>query len=503
MTIDDAQKQSILDVISLLKKSFDIKDDDAVVISRGFSERQQEINRKLEDLQKNEQDFKRKTSKEIQFIRQQRNKIRKQELDIRTQSVDLARKVEALNVQGKSIDQRMQTAKTLEQSVQEREQQLIQQLGQLSGLSRDDVMNLLCKKLESTAKLKSENKIKEIINETSLRARIEATKILAYAVQKESQSVVSEIATCAVDLPDESLKGKIIGREGRNIRTFEELTGVTVLVDDTPEMIVLSCYEPVRREIAKLAMTKLISDGRIHPQRIEEIVESTKREIDDIILNTGRQIVADLQITDMHTDIIKAIGKLKYRTSYSQNVLEHSFETALIAADIAAELKLDKKLASRAGLLHDIGKSIIRAVSGSHAELGADFAKQCGESDVICKIIAEHHDDNPSSVYTWLVRAADTLSSARPGVRHDTFDAYVKRLDSLEKIALSFDGVKSCYALLAGRELRIVVEPDEVSDDDAEVMAEKIKNEIEKSMNYPGQIKIMVIREKRHIKLAT
>jgi len=503
MTIDNTQKQSILDVIALLKKSFDIKDDDAAVISHGFLEQQQDIKKALEDLQRREQDFKQKTSKEIQFIRQQRNSIRKQELDFRTQSADLARKVEALNAQERSMSQNIQAVKTKEQSIQEREQQIIQQLSQLSGLTHDDAISLLCKKLENEARLKSENKIKEIVNETSLKARIEATKILAYAVQKESQSVVSEIATCTVDLPDESIKGKIIGREGRNIRTFEELTGVTVLVDDTPEVIVLSCYEPIRREIAKMAMTKLISDGRIHPHRIEEIVETTKKEVDDLILNVGRQIITDLQISDMHIDMIKTIGKLKYRTSYSQNVLEHSFETALIAADIAAELKLDKKLAMRAGLLHDIGKSIIRTVNGSHAELGADFAKQCNESDAICKIIAEHHDDNPSSVYTWIVRAADTLSSARPGVRHDTFDAYVKRLDNLEKIALSFDGIKSCYALLAGRELRVVVEPDQISDSDAEIIAEKIKCEIEKNMTYPGQIKIIVIREKRHIKLAT
>ena len=503
MIADDAQKQAILDVITLLKKSFDIKDDDAFMISQKFSEQQQEINKQLEHLQRKEQDFKQRTNKDIQFVRRQRNEMRRQELNIRAQSTDFTRKIEALNAQERSVEQRIQAAKVLEQSVQEHERQAIRQLSELSGLTRDDAINLLCKKLENEAKLKSENKIREIINETSIKAKVEATKILAYAVQKESQSVVSEIATCTIDLPDESIKGKIIGREGRNIRTFEELTGVTVLVDDTPETIVLSCYEPIRREIAKIAMTKLISDGRIHPHRIEEIVESTKKEVDDAVLNIGRQIVADLQIIDMHIDAIKAIGRLKYRTSYSQNVLEHSFETALIAADIAAELKLDKKLALRAGLLHDIGKSIVRTINGSHAELGADFAKQCGESDTICNIIAEHHDDEPSSVYTWVVRAADTLSSARPGVRHDTFDAYVKRLDNLEKIALSFDGIKSCYALLAGRELRVVVEPDEISDNDAEVIAEKIKNEIEKNMNYPGQIKIIVIREKRHIKLAT
>jgi len=322
-------------------------------------------------------------------------------------------------------------------------------------------------------------------------------------MQKEVANVINDHSTCSIELPDESMKGKTIGREGRNIRAFEEITGVTVIIDDTPEMIVLSCYEPIRREIARIAMIKLINDGRIHPRRIEDLVEVATKEVDDIIFNSGKETAFQFQITDFHPEILKHLGKLRFRTSYSQNCLEHSKEVAQYCADMATELNLDRQLAARVALLHDIGKSIDKVVSGTHATIGYEIIKKYGEKELVCNIVAEHHDDQPSSVYTWLVKCADALSSGRPGIRHDTFESYVRRLEHLEKIAKSFPGIKSSFAMLAGRELRVAVEPEQINDDEAEKIAENIKNEIQNSATYPGEIKIVILREKRFIRTAT
>jgi ribonuclease Y len=360
----------------------------------------------------------------------------------------------------------------------------------------------LCNKIQNEAKIKSENKLKEIINETNHTALIESQKILAYTIQKASTGIISELSTSTVDLPDDTLKGKIIGREGRNIKTFEELTGVTVLVDDTPEMIVLSSYDPIRREIAKLSMIKLIADGRIHPQRIEEIVAQCTKEFDEHVLTIGRALATEFRLADLKPMILQTLGRLKYRTSYTQNVFDHSKEVALIASDIAAELKLDSRLLLRAGLLHDIGKALDRNLTGPHAELGASFLRQNGESEKVCKLVSEHHDNEPESILTWIIKTADTISSARPGARIDAADNYIKRLQDLEQIAKSFDGIRSSYAILAGRELRVAVEPDRISDAEAADIADKIKTKIQNTMTYPGEIKVIVVREMRHIQIA-
>jgi len=501
--VQDNQKQVILDVINLLKKTFELKDDDAVVISHGLFEQKQEIDKKIEELENKNRALRNDTQNQIQFIRKQRNELRRQQTEINFKLSDLNKKFDALNLQEQIVNEKIQQIKSLEANVQQKELQIITELERISGMTKHEALTALYTKIENDAKTKADNKAKQIISEAVMNAKIEAQKTILVAMQKEVSNVIGEFSTCAIELPDDNMKGKIIGREGRNIRTFEELTGVTVLIDDTPEMVVLSCYEPIRREIARVAMTKLICDSRIHPRRIEDLVEIAKKEVNDIIFNVGKETAFQFQLPDLHIELMKLIGRLRYRTSYSQNVLEHIKEVAQYAGDIADELKLDRRIATRAALLHDIGKSIDKTIEGSHANIGYDLAKKYNENDIICKVIAEHHDDEPTSVYTWIVKIADALSSSRPGVRHDTFEAYVKRLDQLENIANSFSGIKSSYAILAGRELRVAVEPELVSDDDADKIAENIKTEIERTANYPGQIKIIVIREKRHIKTAS
>lgn len=503
LSAHDNQKQAILDVINLLKKTFELKDNDTTVISNSLLEQKQEIDKKIEELEKKNRSLRNDTQNQIQFIRKQRNDLRKQQTEINFKLSDLNKKFDVLNRQEQIINEKIQQVKSLETNIQQKELQIITELERISGMTKDEAVTVLCNKIENDAKTKADIKAKQIISDAVMNAKVEAQKIILVAMQKEVSNVISEFSTCTIELPDENMKGKIIGREGRNIRTFEELTGVTVLIDDTPEMVVISCYEPIRREIARVAMTKLICDGRIHPKRIEDLVEVAKKEVNDIIFNVGKETAFQFQLPDLHIELMKLIGRLRYRTSYSQNVLEHIKEVAQYAGDIAAELKLDRRIAIRAALLHDIGKSVDKTIEGAHADIGYDLAKKYDESDLICKIIAEHHDDEPTSVYTWIVKIADTLSSSRPGVRNDTFEAYVKRLDQLENIANSFFGIKSSYAIVAGRELRVAVESDTVSDDDADKIAENIKTQIERTTNYPGQIKIIVIREKRHIKIAS
>jgi ribonucrease Y len=502
MSVDENQKKAILDVINLLKTSFEIKDDDHMVISEKFTDRERSINEQSQELQRKEREFRQNITLKTQQIRQEQNELRKKQVELNKQFSDFAQKMDALSSQERSMSQRQESVKTKELQLQNKETQLISDLEKLASMSKDDAVELLCNKIQNEAKLRSENRIKEIINETNQTALVESQRILAYTIQKESTNAVSALSASSVDLPDDALKGKIIGREGRNIKTFEELTGVTVLVDDTPEMIVLSSYDPIRREIAKNAMVKLIADGRIHPQRIEEIVTQCTKEFDEHIMNIGHGLATEFRIADLRIDILRTLGKLKYRTSYTQNVLDHSKEVALIASDIAAEIKLDSKLLLRAGLLHDIGKALDRNLAGTHAELGANYLRQNGESDKICKLVAEHHDNEPQSILTWIIKTADTISSARPGARLDAVDTYVKRLQDLEQIAKSFDGIKTSYAILAGRELRVAVEPDRISDVEAASIAEQIKTKIQNSMTYPGQIKVIVVREMRHIQIA-
>ncbi|MBI5234000.1 MAG: ribonuclease Y, partial [Deltaproteobacteria bacterium] len=344
--------------------------------------------------------------------------------------------------------------------------------------------------------------LKRLDEETRAEADRKAKDIISLAIQRYAGDYVTERTVSVVNLPSDEMKGRIIGREGRNIRAIEAATGIDIIIDDTPEAVILSGHNPVRREVAKLSLERLISDGRIHPARIEEVVTKVESEVEKTIIEAGERAVFDIGLHGIHQEIQKLLGRLKFRTSYAQNVYAHSMEVAFICGVMAAELGLSIKLARRAGLLHDIGKAVDHEVEGSHALIGADLAKKYGESPRIVSAIAMHHDDVPDSIFGVLVQAADTLSAARPGARKEMIETYVKRLEDLEKIAKGFEGIEKCYAMQAGRELRVIVETKTINDDLAVVLSRDIAKKIEKELVYPGQIKITVIRETRAVDYA-
>ena len=376
----------------------------------------------------------------------------------------------------------LEKEKRADQLVTEREQKLYE----VAELSQEDAKKIVLDKL-------SDQLVKE-------RAEmIEESNQLA----KATADTVSEKTVSVVNLPNDDMKGRIIGREGRNIRSFEALTGVDVIIDDTPDVVVLSGFDPIRREIAKRALERLIKDGRIHPARIEEMVDRARKEVNDDIYEAGESALMELGIHKMHPELVKILGRLKYRTSYGQNVLSHSIEVGKLTGVMAAELGLDEKIAVRAGLLHDIGKSIDHEIEGSHVEIGVELARKYHEPDLVVNAIAAHHDDVPKlSFIAELVVAADTISSARPGARSESLENYIRRLEQLETIAKGHIGVKQAYAIQAGREIRVMVEPDKISDARTTILAHDIRNQIEQDMEYPGNIKVTVIREKRAVAIA-
>jgi ribonuclease Y len=344
---------------------------------------------------------------------------------------------------------------------------------------------------------------RDIKDKAKRDADVQAREIILSAIQRCAISQVMETTVSVVNLPSDELKGRIIGREGRNIRTFESLTGVEVIIDDTPGAIILSAFDPVRREVARLAMEKLISDGRIHQARIEEVVEKTRKELETVIDNAGESTLLEFGITGMSDELIRLLGRLKYRTSYGQNVLLHSQEVAILASAMAQELGLDAAIARRAGLLHDIGKAADIHIEGPHAKIGAELAEKYGENDIIVNAIAAHHEEeSPKSPYAFLTAAADGISGSRPGARRDNFESYINRLQNLETIAVSFDGVEKAYAIQAGREMRVMVQPEKITDIEAEELSRKISQQIQSELKYPGQIKVVVIREVRAIDYA-
>jgi ribonuclease Y len=340
--------------------------------------------------------------------------------------------------------------------------------------------------------------IKEIKDQAKADAEKEAKEIIIQSIQRCAADTTVESTVSVVHLPSDEMKGRIIGREGRNIRSFEEATGIDVIVDDTPEAVILSGFDPIRREIARLALEKLITDGRIHPGRIEELIKKSEKELDKIMKDAAEEVIFELDVHGLKPKVVEMLGRLKYRTSYGQNVLQHSKEVALLAGLMASELGLDAKTAVRAGLLHDIGKSIDRETEGTHSELGAEIASKNGENSIICNAIAAHHEDVPPiSMYPILIQAADTISSTRPGVRRETLTNYVNRLTNLEDIADSFRGVQKAYVIQAGREIRVMVEPEVINDAQAQELAAQIAQKIQDEMEYPGQIKVTIIREIR------
>lgn len=376
-------------------------------------------------------------------------------------------------------------------------------LENLSGLSVEEAKAEIFRRVEEQSRFESAKLAKRVEEEARETADKKAREIMGNSIQRYASDFVADATVSSVALPNDEIKGRIIGREGRNIRALEAATGVDLIVDDTPEVVTLSAFDPVRREIARLSLERLISDGRIHPARIEEVVEKARTEVDAIILEEGEKAVFELGLAGIHPDIIKTLGRLKYRTSYGQNVLQHSKEVAFIAGMLASELGADVKLAKRGGLLHDIGKAIDHEVEGTHHAIGSALAKKCGEKDMVVNCIAAHHGDvETECVEAALVAAADALSAARPGVRRESIENYIQRLETLEKMAKSYDGVEKCYAIQAGREVRLIVKPESVSDELSWTIARELAAKIEQEMTYPGQIKVTVVRESRFVEYA-
>jgi ribonuclease Y len=437
-------------------------------------------------------------------------KERKQDLDtlerrLRSKEEYLDKRMESLS-QKESILEEMekglsQKEKVLQEKLEKVNRSLEEQraaLEKIAAMTSEEAKQALIASMEAEARAEAAATIRKIEDETKKIADKKAQEIIAYAIQRYSGEFVAENTVSVVNLPNDEMKGRIIGREGRNIRAIEMATGIDLIVDDTPEAVVLSSFDPIRREVARIALERLIADGRIHPGRIEEIVKKAKMDVDTIIREVGERTCFDLGLHDIHPEIIYLLGSLKYRKSFSQNVLQHSIEVAHLTAMMAAELKMNIKEAKRAGLLHDIGKAVDHEVEGSHASIGADIARRYGESPNIVQAIAAHHDDGRTNTMLGvLVQAADTLSAARPGARREMIESYVKRLEELENLARSFKGVDKCYAIQAGREIRILVENEKISDNDAVMLCRDIVKKIEQELTYPGQIKVTVIRETR------
>jgi len=376
-------------------------------------------------------------------------------------------------------------------------------LEKIAGVSRDEAKRLLMESIESEARMEAAKSLLRIENEMKMQADRKAKNILALAISRYAGDYVAEKTVSVVPLPNEEMKGRIIGREGRNIRAIEAATGIDIIIDDTPEAVILSGFNPVRREVARQSLERLITDGRIHPARIEEVVEKVAKELDVVIREAGEQATFDVGAHGVNVELVKLLGRLKYRTSYGQNVLQHSLEVAFLAGTMAAELGLDVKKAKRAGLLHDIGKAVDHEIEGSHASIGADFAKRYGEPPYVVNAIAAHHEEvEPTDIIDILVQSADALSGARPGARKEMLESYVKRLEDLERVANSFSGVEKSFAIQAGRELRIVVNSSNVNDAAATILSKDIAKKIEEELTYPGQIRVTVIRETRAVEYA-
>jgi ribonuclease Y len=443
-------------------------------------------------------------------VRRRRDEVEGEERRIKERDLILDRKFDVLEQRDKELARRASELGRREKQVAEGENVLEQsvaderrKLEQLAGMSAQDAKAELMKRLESEAIADSANRLREIRESAKRDAEREAKRIVSLAVQRIASEHTAEITVSAVQLPNDEMKGRIIGREGRNIRAFELATGVDVIIDDTPDNVVVSCFDPVRREVARLALEKLVSDGRIHPGRIEEVVAKARKEVDASIVETGEQAVYEVGIHGFHPEIVKLIGRMRWRTSYGQNILNHSKEVAWLAGIMATELGLDVKMAKRGAMLHDIGKVLTHEHEGTHVQLGVEVATRYGEHPLVVNCIAAHHDDVPhESEVSVLVQAADAISGSRPGARREAFETYVKRLEGLEKIASSYRGVEKVFAIQAGREVRVIVLPDEVDDMRSLALSEEIARRIEGELQYPGQIKVVVIRETRSVDFA-
>ena len=475
----------------------------------GEAEREAESMRKSALISGKEELIKLRENWEVE-ARRRREEVEREEKRIQDRETTLDRKFDVLEQREKEVGRRGSELGRKEKTIAEREQELERLIGDekrrleaLAGISADQAKAELIHRLEAEAEADAANRLREIRETARRNAEREARKIVALAVQRIAAEQTAEIAVSAVSLPNDEMKGRIIGREGRNIRAFELATGVDVIIDDTPDTVVVSCFDPVRREVARLALEKLVSDGRIHPGRIEEVVNKARREVDAGIIETGEQAAYETGITGLHPELIKLIGRMKWRTSYGQNILAHSKEVSFLAGIMAAELGLDVLMAKRGALLHDVGKVLTHEHEGTHVQLGVEVATKYGEHPLVVNCIAAHHDDVPhESEVSVLVQAADAISGSRPGARREAFETYVKRLEGLERIASSYRGVDKVFAIQAGREIRVLVTPDDVDDVRMASLSEEIARRIEAELQYPGQIKVVVIRETRAVDFA-
>lgn len=438
-----------------------------------------------------------------QEIKERRGEVQRQETRLIQKEENLEKR--ALNYERKEEDlqERLKEIEVEKQNIEKLHEQEMQELEKIAALTKQDAKDILLKEVEKDITAEKAAIIREANQKAKDTVNKNAKELLTYAVQKCAADHSQETTVSIVSLPSDEMKGRIIGREGRNIKALETLTGVDLIIDDTPEAVVLSGFDPLRREVAKIALEKLIDDGRIHPAKIEEVVEKAKQELEETIKEEGERAILESGVIGLHPDIVKLLGKLKYRTSYGQNVLNHSIEVSNLARIMAEELGLDAKLARRAGLLHDIGKALDHDMEGTHVEIGVEILKKYKENPLVINAVEAHHEDvEPQTLEAVLIQAADAISASRPGARRETLEAYIKRLQNLEEIADSFDGVEKSFAIQAGREVRIVVKPEKINDDQMTILARDVAKKVENEMDYPGQIKINVIRETRIVDYA-
>ena len=436
-------------------------------------------------------------------VKERRADLQKQERRLQQKEEHIDRKTETLEKKEEALNQKHAAADKENEEIRIIKRSQTEMLERISGFTAEEAKKYLIDQVESEVTHETALKIKEIEQRAKDEADSRAREIIASAIQRCAADHAAEVTVSVVPLPNDEMKGRIIGREGRNIRTIETLTGVDLIIDDTPEAITVSCFEPVRREIARLALEKLIADGRIHPTHIEEMVAKARREVDAVIKSEGERAVLETGIRGLHPELVKMLGRLHYRTSYGQNVLQHSIEVSHLAGMMAAELGADVNAAKRAGLLHDIGKSVDHEMEGTHVSLGVEFLRKYREKeDVIHAVQAHHNDVEPATIVACLVQAADAISAGRPGARRENLENYIKRLEKLEEITGSYPGVEKSYAIQAGREVRIMVKPEQVSEDDMVILARELANRIENELEYPGQIKVHVLRETKVIEYA-
>ncbi len=465
-------------------------------IKSGESKKREALLEAKEEIHRNRSEYERE-------VKERRAELSKQEHRLQQKEEHLDKKTDAIDRKNELLTKKISEVEAQQAEVQKLKASQLEVLERISGYSAEDAKQLLIDSLASEVTHEQAVKVREIEAQFKEEADQRAREVIALAIQRCAADHASEVTVSVVSLPNDEMKGRIIGREGRNIRSIENLTGVDLIIDDTPEAITVSCFDPVRREVARLALEKLIADGRIHPARIEEMIAKAQKEVNATIKAEGERAVFETGVHGLHPELVKLLGRQKYRTSYGQNVLNHSMEVAHISGLIAAELGVDIATAKRAGLLHDIGKSIDHEVEGSHVTIGVDIAKKYKESNEVIHAIAAHHGDvEPQTVIACIVQAADAISASRPGARRENIENYVKRLEKLEEVSMSFPGIDSCYAIQAGREIRIMVKPEQVSEDQMTLLARDIAKKIEEELTYPGQIKVHVLRETKAVEYA-